>query len=353
MKRRLTIARSLINEPDAAAARRADDRPRPAGAPPAVGAAVPAQAAGRDARPDDALHGRGRAAVRPARRHGQGEDRRRGLAAPADRRSTRPARWSSCASRSASRRRSTASSTGSASGSRTCPTGCWSTPTTARRPSPRPTQRGLRAGDGARPPAHARGRVPAADRPHAGRLMAVATWVDRRRDGAVRAATAWRARGVRAHVLLYRRTWRGSIFGTFLTPVLFLARDGRRARARSSTRRTARRSAACRTSRSSRPGLLARPCMQTAAFECDVPGHGRHQLERRYHAMLATPLTPADDRARAASRGSRPGRRSSATIFRVVIVAVRRGRLAAGIVLAIPVGDAHRARVRRRRSPPS
>ena len=64
----------------AAAARRADDRPRPAGAAPALGPPVPAQAARRDARPDDPLHGRGRAALRPARRHGQGEDRRRGLA---------------------------------------------------------------------------------------------------------------------------------------------------------------------------------------------------------------------------------------------------------------------------------
>ena len=94
------------------AARRADDGPRPAGAPPAVGAAVPAQAARRDARADDPLHGRGRAAVRPARRHGQGADRRRGLAAPADRGVLHRARSPSSGSRSASRRRSTGSSTG-------------------------------------------------------------------------------------------------------------------------------------------------------------------------------------------------------------------------------------------------
>ena len=46
-------------------------------------------------------------------------------------------RCSSCASRSASRRRSTASWTGWAIGSSTCPTACWSTPPTARR---RPTR---------------------------------------------------------------------------------------------------------------------------------------------------------------------------------------------------------------------
>ncbi len=68
-----------------AAARRADDRPRPAGAPRALGPPVPAQAAGRHARADHPLHGRGRAALRPPRRDGQGAHRRRGLAAAADR----------------------------------------------------------------------------------------------------------------------------------------------------------------------------------------------------------------------------------------------------------------------------
>ena len=124
--------------------RRADDRPRPAGPPPPLGPPVPAEAARRDARPDDPLHGRGRAAVRPARRHGQGEDRRRGQPARRSSSSTRPARSPSSASRRASRRRSTASSTASPSGSSTCPTGSCSTPTTARRPSAAVHERGLR-----------------------------------------------------------------------------------------------------------------------------------------------------------------------------------------------------------------
>ena len=172
MKRRLTIARCLINEPDAAAPRRADDRPRPAGPPPALGPPLPAQAARRDARPHDPLHGRGRAAVRPARRHGQGEDRRRGLAARADR-AVLDARGRRAALRArASRRRSTASSTGSPSGSSGCPTGCCSTPTTARRPSSAAHAARPPAGDGPRPPVDARGRVPAADRPVADRVMA-------------------------------------------------------------------------------------------------------------------------------------------------------------------------------------
>ena len=85
MKRRLTIARALDQPARDPAARRADHRPRSAGPARAVGQAVPAQAAGRDAGADDALHGRGRAALRPARRHGPRPDRRRGQPAVADR----------------------------------------------------------------------------------------------------------------------------------------------------------------------------------------------------------------------------------------------------------------------------
>ncbi len=46
MKRRLTIARSLMNPPGTPAARRADHRPRPAGPPRALGTALPTQRAG-------------------------------------------------------------------------------------------------------------------------------------------------------------------------------------------------------------------------------------------------------------------------------------------------------------------
>ena len=143
MKRRLTIARALVNEPGDRAARRADHRPRPAGPAPGLGAAVPAQAAGRHAGAHHPLHGRGRAALRPARGDGRRPDRRRGLAPRADRASTPPGRWSSCASPPSRRRRSPASSTGSGSGSRCCPTGSCSTSPTATPRSPRCTARGL------------------------------------------------------------------------------------------------------------------------------------------------------------------------------------------------------------------
>ena len=129
--------------PRGAAARRADHRARPAGATRVVGQAVPAQARGRDPHRHHALHGRGRAALRPARRHGPRPDRRRGQPARADRPSTRPARCSSCASTSTSRSSTSTPSPGWGSGSRCCPTGCSSTPTTATRRSPRVHARGV------------------------------------------------------------------------------------------------------------------------------------------------------------------------------------------------------------------
>ena len=124
MKRRLTIARSLDQPARAAAARRADDRARPAGPPRPVGPAVPAQAAGRHARAHHALHGRGRAALRPARRDGPGPDRRRGLAPPAHRRALDPrGRRAALHGRRAGRRCVDRARRHRPSGSRCSPTG--------------------------------------------------------------------------------------------------------------------------------------------------------------------------------------------------------------------------------------
>ena len=75
----------------------------------------------------------------------------------------------------ASTRRSPRRSPTSASGSRCCPTGCWSTATTARRSSRKVHERGLDPVAVAGAPLHARGRLPAPHRPDAGRLMADST----------------------------------------------------------------------------------------------------------------------------------------------------------------------------------
>ena len=85
MKRRLTIARSLISRPGAVDPRRADHRTRPAGEAPSLGQALPPEAAGCDPDHHDALHGRGRATLRPSGSHGPRAIRRRGDATRADR----------------------------------------------------------------------------------------------------------------------------------------------------------------------------------------------------------------------------------------------------------------------------
>ena len=69
MRRRLSLARALVNDPRLSAAGRAHHRPGPAGAPPDVGAAA-AVAAARQVHPAyHPLHGRGRAPVRPPAGH--------------------------------------------------------------------------------------------------------------------------------------------------------------------------------------------------------------------------------------------------------------------------------------------
>ncbi len=147
MKRRLTIARSLINRPDLLLL----DEPTTGLDPQARHVLwdrlFRLKQSGRDAGDHHALHGRGRAALRPAGGHGQGPDRGRGLAARPDPRSTRRARSPSCGSAWPRRARTTTPSPRrsptSATGSRCCPTGCWSTATTATRVIAQVHERGL------------------------------------------------------------------------------------------------------------------------------------------------------------------------------------------------------------------
>ena len=71
--------------PRAALPRRADDGPRPAVAPAALGRDPRPPRPGPDDRPDDPLHGRGRAALRPGGDHRPGQGHRPGLAGRPDR----------------------------------------------------------------------------------------------------------------------------------------------------------------------------------------------------------------------------------------------------------------------------
>jgi len=91
------------------------------------------------------------------------------------------------------------------------------------------------------------------------------------------------------NALVYRRTWRGSIFFSFLTPLLYLTAMGIGL-------------GAYMTDQSRGllggvdylhflgPGLLAATCMQTATFESTFPILSKIMWRRNYEAMLSTPL---------------------------------------------------------------
>ena len=347
MKRRLTIARSLDQRARGAAARRAHHRARPAGAPRAVGPPLPAEAAGRHPRAHHPLHGRGRAAVRPPRRHGQGAHRRRGLAARAHRALLDARGASSCASR-----RATAG--------RRC---CDRLDGLGDRVEVLPDRVLLYTDDGDATVAdvHRRGsipenivvrrvdpggRVPAAHRPHAWStdgepIRRAAPRSDRRRSSRVveywmhrRTGATWRGIGHVAHGVRSTRSLFLLAMGVGLGSIVDKAPDASVAR-RAST-----------TSTFLAPGLLAATAMQVAAGESTYPVLGVDQVE---------PHVPRD--AGDAAAGRRPGAGQLAWIgVRLLQTcdrlprgdgAVRRDRVAARAVLAIPGRDADRPGVRR------
>jgi lipooligosaccharide transport system permease protein len=91
----------------------------------------------------------------------------------------------------------------------------------------------------------------------------------------------------------YRRTFRASIFSSFMSPVLFLAAMGL--------------GLGTYVSGSAiddiggvpylvflAPGLLAATCMQSAAFEATFPIMGGLVWNKVFRAMYATPITPTD-----------------------------------------------------------
>lgn len=92
-------------------------------------------------------------------------------------------------------------------------------------------------------------------------------------------------------LLLYRRTWRGSLFGNFLTPILFLVAMGigLGSYVDDSAAGTL---GGVTYLQFLAPGLLAATLMQTASFESAFPVIGGFNWQRRYHAMHASPLTP-------------------------------------------------------------
>ena len=97
------------------------------------------------------------------------------------------------------------------------------------------------------------------------------------------------ARVLQRNLLVYRRTWRGSVFGSFLTPLLYLTAMGIGlgslvARGGSTML------GGVDSLHFLGPGILASSCMQTASFESTYPIMGKISWRRNYEAILATPI---------------------------------------------------------------
>ena len=135
--------------------------------------------------------------------------------------------------------------------------------------------------------------------------------------------------------LLYVRTWRGSIFGNFAQPVLFLLAMGIGLGSYVDKANSAAMGGVPYLEFLA-PALLVSTVMQGAVFEATFPVLAGFTWVRRYHAMFATPLTPFaiafGQLAWIATRATLVG-----SIFLVVIVLF--GAAATpGIIFSVPVG---------------
>ncbi len=132
--------------------------------------------------------------------------------------------------------------------------------------------------------------------------------------------------------LQYRRTFRATIFTSFLTPILFLTAMGLGLGSYVSNSATL---GGVPYIVFLAPGLLAATAMQVASFEATYPIMGGLVWNRIFHAMYATPISPRDialgNLAWIAARLS-----LISAIFTVVIVLFGAAHSTL-IVLAIPV----------------
>jgi lipooligosaccharide transport system permease protein len=94
--------------------------------------------------------------------------------------------------------------------------------------------------------------------------------------------------------LEYKRVWRGSIFNSFLAPVMFLAAMGLGLGSFVDSSGGIEALGGVPYLVFLAPGLLAATCMQTAAFESTFPILGGLVWNKVFHAMYATPVEPRD-----------------------------------------------------------
>ena len=102
-------------------------------------------------------------------------------------------------------------------------------------------------------------------------------------------------RVVEHRALQYARTFRASIFSSFLSPVLFLLAMGVGLGTYVDRSGTASQAlGGLSYLQFLAPGLLAATTMQAAAFESTFPIMGGLTWQKTFHAMYATPITPRD-----------------------------------------------------------
>src|SRR6202165_6342608 len=95
------------------------------------------------------------------------------------------------------------------------------------------------------------------------------------------------------NLIVYRRTWKGSVFMSFVSPVLFLAALGFGLGSLIS-RGPVRTVDGLSYLAFLAPGLLVATAMQSGYVETTFPIMARIQWERTYAGMLATPLRVLD-----------------------------------------------------------
>ncbi len=101
------------------------------------------------------------------------------------------------------------------------------------------------------------------------------------------------ARVLEHNLMVYRRVWHGSVLGSLVSPILFLAAMGV-GLGSYVNRGGAEALGGVSYLAFLAPGLLAAQGMQTAAFETTYPIMSKIVWNKLYEAMLATPLTVRD-----------------------------------------------------------
>jgi lipooligosaccharide transport system permease protein len=102
------------------------------------------------------------------------------------------------------------------------------------------------------------------------------------------ASLAPAARVLQRNLWVYRRTWRGSILSSFLTPLLYLTAMGLGLKTLITSGPAA--FGGYEYVHFLGPGILAATCMQSAVFESTFPVLAKISWRRNYEAILATPL---------------------------------------------------------------